>query len=85
MTLCGGSGLFALHSGMRPEDAGRGKLTEFVSDHRFLDVHRNELIAIMHREGMADEIGGDRAAPRPRFDHLLLVGLVQRLDFFLQL
>src|SRR5256886_11238655 len=41
---------------------------------------RDELVPVVHRQGVPHEVGRDRAAPRPGLEDLLLVLLVQGLD-----
>src|SRR2546427_60650 len=59
------------------EQPGRGEFSELVADHVLGDVDGDELVPVVHREGVADEVGRDRAAPRPGLEHLLLVPLVE--------
>jgi len=42
---------------MAAENAGGSKFAEFVTDHILGDVHGDELVAIMHGDGLADEVG----------------------------
>src|ERR1039458_2581117 len=53
---------------------GGGELAEFVTHHILGDVHRNELLAVVDRDGIPDELRKNGGAPRPGADHLLLVG-----------
>src|SRR5204863_3693759 len=63
------------------EETCRRELAELVSNHVLRHVNRDELVAVVDREGVTDEIGDDRACPRPRLDHALLVPVVHRRDF----
>ena len=46
--------------GMTGERAGRRELTEFMSHHVLGHVHGDVLLAVVHGDGQADEIGRDR-------------------------
>src|SRR4029453_17038213 len=78
-----GGGLLGLTVGL--EGAGQRELAELVTDHVFRDVHGNELLAVVHGQGMADELRRDRGAARPRLEHSLLTRAVQLLDPLVQL
>ena len=45
------------------EDARRRELAELVADHVLGHVHRNELLAVVHRDGVADHLRNNRGAP----------------------
>ena len=45
------------------EEPRRGELAELVPDHVLVHVHRDELVAVVHGERVADELGRDRATP----------------------
>src|SRR5437867_2903245 len=62
------------------EDAGRHELAQLVTHHVFRDVDRDELVAVVHRERVADELRQHRRAPRPRLEHALLAAAVHPLD-----
>src|SRR3989454_1027352 len=62
------------------EQPRRGELAQLVAHHVLGDVDGDELVPVVHREGVAHEVGRDRAAPRPGLEHLLLVPLVQDPD-----
>src|SRR5262249_13063437 len=51
-----------------------------VADHRFGDVHRNMLAAVVHRKRVADHLRRDGRAARPRLDHALVAGFVHPFD-----
>ena len=55
------------------ESPRRRKFTQLVAHHVLGHVHRNELLAVMHRQRVADEIRHDRRAARPRLHHRLLI------------
>jgi hypothetical protein len=44
------------------------KLTELVSNHVFIDVNWNELLAVMDSEGQTNEIWNDSRTTAPGFD-----------------
>src|SRR5688572_4709035 len=73
-----------LRAGVTTEQPRRRELAELVADHVLRHVHRNELVAVVHGEGVTDEVGDDRARPRPGLDDLLRVRRVHRVDFRLQ-
>src|SRR5438445_7682120 len=63
-----------------PEQPRRRELAQLVPHHVLRDVHRDELVPVVHREGVAHEIGRDGRAARPGLEHLLFVLLVQGRD-----
>src|SRR5262245_25349932 len=56
------------------------KLAKLVADHVLGDVHRNELLAVVHRHRVPHHLRHDGRAARPGLDDLLLVGPVHLLD-----
>src|SRR5437762_1707131 len=62
--------LLALAAAVSLEDAGRRELAELVTDHVLDDEQPHELPAVVDEEGMADELGDDRAVARPCLDRL---------------
>ena len=66
------------------ERAGGRELAQLVPHHVLGDVHRDELLAVVHRDGVPHELRQNRRTPRPRPHHLLLVGGVQRVDLLFQ-
>src|SRR6185437_11818275 len=62
--------------GVSLEGAGGRELTQFVANHIFGEVDRNEFLAVVHGDGVADELGQHGRAPRPGLVHLLLVAPV---------
>lgn len=65
---------------MTAEDAGRSELAKLVTHHVLGDVHRDELIAVMHGDSLTHKVGRYHRSSRPRLDGNLLVGLL-RLDY----
>ena len=61
---------------MAAEDTSGSKLTKLVTHHVLGDVHRDEFVAIMHGDGLSDEIWGDHRSSRPGLDGDFLVGLL---------
>jgi hypothetical protein len=51
----------------------RGKFTEFMSDHIFSDIYRNELLPIMNGDRMAHHVRRYRRTPRPGLMNLSLI------------
>src|ERR1019366_494532 len=68
------------HPAVGLEDPGRGELAELVADHVLGDVHRDEGLAVVDVEGVADEIRRDRRAARPGLDRLARARLGCLLD-----
>src|SRR4029078_812271 len=66
---------------MSTEQTRRSKLTELVTDHVFRHVHRDELVPVVHREGVTDKVRNDRARARPGLDDLLCVRRIHSFDF----
>jgi len=54
------------------ELAGRCEFTQLVPYHELSDIHRDELITVVDREGVSDEIGTDRGTTTPGLDHAFL-------------
>src|SRR5262245_32435708 len=52
------------------EDPRRGELPELVPDHVLGDEHPRVLLAVVHQERRADELGDDGAVPGPGLDRL---------------
>src|SRR5213594_2826818 len=74
-----GRGRSLLSRAVRLERAGHRELTQPVTDHVLRDVDRDELLAVVDGECVADELRRDRRAARPRLQHLLLPAPVQLL------
>src|SRR5262249_29375321 len=62
------------------EGAGGGELAQLVAHHVLGHEHRDELPAVVHREGVPHELGEDGGPARPGLHHLLLVPLDEVLD-----
>ena len=69
---------------MALEGTSRGKFAELVADHVLGDIHRHMLAAVMHGDGVSDEVGEDGGGAAPGLQDALLSGLVQLLDPFHQ-
>src|ERR1035438_7791385 len=69
---------------MAPKSPRRRKLAQLVPHHVLRDVHRDELLAVVHRNGLPHEFGKYGRAPRPRAQHLLLVGRHHNRDLAFQ-
>ena len=67
-------------SAVAAEHPRRRELAELVAHHVLRDVDRDELVAVVHGERVADELRRDRAAARPGLEHVLLAAAVHRLD-----
>src|SRR6185436_18413973 len=57
----------------------RGELPHLVPDHVLGHVDGDELLAVVHREGVPDHLRDQRRSPGPGLDHPLLEPLVQVL------
>src|SRR2546427_5918974 len=66
------------------EHARRHELAQLVAHHVLGDVDGKELVPVVHRQGVADEVRQDGAAPRPGLEHALLPAAVQGLDLLHQ-
>src|SRR5207245_2438826 len=64
---------------VRLERAGHRELAQPVADHVLGDIDRDELLAVVDGERVADELRRDRRAARPGLQHLLLAAPVQLL------
>lgn len=51
------------------------KFSQFVSDHVFPHMHRNELFSVMHPKRKTDHFRRDRCGTRPCLDNGLVAGL----------
>src|SRR5579871_3839515 len=78
-TAGGGRGR-GLHR-MSPELARWRKFTQLAAHHVLGNVYRNELLAVVDRQRVADEFGPDGGPPRPGAHHLLFVALIHRGHF----
>src|SRR5262249_28313294 len=76
-----GGGLGDLLLRRVPAERPRGReLAELVTHHVLGDEDRDELPAVVHREGVPHELGKDGGPARPGLHHLLLVPLDEVLD-----
>src|SRR5512134_3131754 len=83
----GGRGRRSRLLGLGPvaaEGPRRGELPEAVAHHVLREIHRDELLPVVHRHRVADELRSDHRAARPGLDDLLLAGAVERLDLVQQ-
>src|ERR1035437_3980683 len=69
---------------MAPERPRGRELAQLVPHHVLGDVHRDELLAVVHSHGLPHELGKYGGAPRPRADHLLLAGRDHNRDLGFQ-
>jgi len=70
---------------MTSPGARGGELAQLVSHHVLGDVHRDELVAVVHGDGMSHKIGGDHGTPRPGLDDGLLARFIHLEDSLLEL
>src|ERR1700674_3413649 len=56
------------------EGPRRRKFAQLMPHHVFGDVHRDELLAVVDRNGVPHKLGKNGGAPRPRPHHLFLIG-----------
>ena len=70
---------------MPSKSSGWGKFAQLVPNHVLRDVHRDEFIAVVDGQRMADEIGRDRRTPRPRLDDCLVARAIEILDLARQM
>src|SRR3990167_1862032 len=56
------------------ESTGQSELTQLVANHLVSDIDRHVLLAVVHSNGQADEIGQDHGATRPSLDRLFVLG-----------
>src|SRR5690606_24741874 len=66
------------------ERAGRRELAELVTDHRLGHEDRDVLAAVVHREGVTQEVGRDDRPTRPGLDDRLRALLVLSVHLLLQ-
>src|SRR2546423_10007310 len=62
------------------ELARRAELAQLVSHHVLADVHRDELLPVVHRDGVSHHVRVDGRTARPGAQHLLLIALVHVLN-----
>ena len=68
---------------MAMEGSRRGKFAEFMAYHILGAIDRNELVAVMHREGQTNHVRNDHRPARPRPNYPLITGRTR--DFHLLL
>ncbi len=66
------------------ERAGQREFAELVADHLVGHIHRHVLLAVVHGDRQADEVGQDRRTARPGLDRLLVLGRGGLLDLVQQ-
>ena len=54
------------------ESPGECELAQLVANHLIGDVDRHVLLAVVHGNGQADELGQNHGATRPGFDRLFV-------------
>ena len=69
---------------VRLEDTRGRKLAEFMTDHILGYIHGHKGFAVVDVERVADKVGCDGRAARPRLDGLASARLVRLLDFLEQ-
>lgn len=62
---------------VRLEQTGQGELAETMSDHVFSHVDRDEVLAVMNQESVADEVRSNHGGTGPCFDGAFLLGVVE--------
>src|SRR5229473_273859 len=67
------------------ERARQRELAELVADHVLRDVHRDELAAVVHGDGVTDHVRNDRRPARPGLDDLLVALAIHGVDFLLEM
>ena len=65
---------------VRAECARRRELSQLVTYHIFGDIHRDELVAVVHGQRVSHEVRRDRRSPGPSAQHLLVTRLVHTFD-----
>ncbi len=70
---------------MAPEQPRGGELSELVANHVLRDVHGNELVTVVHRDRMPDEIRRNGTRPRPGLDDRSLISGIHSVDLGKQL
>ena len=63
------------------EGTRRRKFAEFVSDHIFRDVDRQELFSVMNVEIKPDEVRRNRRTARPSLNGLVVAALLSGQHF----
>src|SRR5574343_2038799 len=60
--------------GVTLEGARQGEFAQLVAHHLVGDINRHVLLAVVHGDGQADELGQNHRATRPGLDRLLVLG-----------
>jgi len=77
-----GYGLLLTDTTVCTEYAGRCEFAEFVADHVLRDIDRNECLAVVDGEVVADEVGCDHGLAGPCFDWFAVgTGFGDGIDF----
>jgi hypothetical protein len=66
------------------EGARQREFAQLVTDHVLGHEHRNVLLAVVHGDRQADQIGQDRGTTRPGLDRALVVARPSRVDLLEQ-
>lgn len=69
---------------MAPEEPCGSEFAKTMSDHLFRYENREELLAVVYRDRMTDELGRDHRGSRPRLDDLFLSRLYHLLYLLLE-
>ncbi len=70
--------------GVTPEVTRGRELTEFVAYHVLRYIDRNELVAVMHSERVANEIWRNHGPTRPGFDDRFSTRVILLLNLIVQ-
>ena len=77
--------LLLLVAGVAAEGAGGGKFAEFVAYHVLGHIDRDELVAVVDGESVADEFGGNHRSAAPGLDDRLLAGSFHCVNLLFEL
>jgi hypothetical protein len=66
------------------EGTSGGELTELMPDHLFCDINWNMLTTVVNGDRMSNHLGNDCGCPRPGFNNLFFVFIIEHLNFFKQ-
>src|SRR6476661_2781424 len=75
---------FIFFGDVTTEVARRGEFAQLVPYHVLGHIHRDELIAVVNSERVANEIRGNHRAARPGLYHRFLAGRIEGRDFLFQ-
>lgn len=62
---------------VRLEQTGQGELAEAVTNHVFSHVDRDEVLAVVNQERVANEVRSDHGGTGPSLDGAFLLGVVE--------